>query len=72
MVDKDGDPCPIATLPLQFIVFGEGVFKSVCNGDAISLESFELPRMKLFSGKLVVLVQYTKKAGTIEFSVSGS
>ncbi|WP_222536960.1 hypothetical protein [Pedobacter sp. ZS13-49] len=53
-------------------MFGERVFKSVCNGDAISLESFELPRMKLFSGKPVVLVQSTKNAGAIELSVSGS
>lgn len=72
VVDKDGNPCPTATLPLQFSVRGEGVFKAVCNGDATSLESFELPRMKLFSGKLVVLVQSSKKAGTIELSVSGS
>lgn len=72
VVDKDGNPCPTATFPLKFNVSGEGVFKAVCNGDATSLESFELPTMKLFSGKLVVLVQSTKKAGAIELKVSGS
>lgn len=72
VVDKDGNPCPTATLPLKFSVGGEGRFKAVCNGDATSLESFELPTMKLFSGKLVVLVQSTKKAGAIELRVSGN
>ena len=72
VVDKDGNPCPTATLPLKFNVTGEGIFKAACNGDATSLESFELPTMRLFSGKLVVLIQSTKKAGTMELSVSGS
>lgn len=72
VVDKDGNPCPTASLPLKFSVSGEGVYKAACNGDATSLESFELPTMKLFSGKLVVLVQSTKKAGAIELSVNGS
>lgn len=72
VVDKDGNPCPTAALPLKFSVSGDGVYKAACNGDATSLESFELPTMKLFSGKLVVLVQSTKKAGAIELSVNGS
>ena len=72
VLDKDGNPCPTATLPLKFSVTGEGIFKAACNGDATSLESFELPTMKLFSGKLVVLVQSSKKAGTMELSVTGS
>ena len=72
VVDKDGNPCPTATFPLKFKVSGEGIFKAVCNGDATSLESFELPTMKLFSGKLVVLVQSTKKAGAIELKINGS
>lgn len=72
VLDKDGNPCPTASLSLKFKVTGEGIFKAACNGDATSLESFALPTMKLFSGKLVVLVQSTKKAGTMELSVTGS
>jgi beta-galactosidase len=72
VVDKNGIPCPTVSSSLHFKVKGEGVFKATCNGDATSLESFELPTMKLFSGKLVVLVQSLKKAGHIELSVSGS
>lgn len=71
VVDKAGNPCPTATAQLKFDVSGAGAFKAVCNGDATSLESFEQPTMKLFSGKLVVLVQSTKKAGVINLSVNG-
>ncbi|MRX46813.1 DUF4982 domain-containing protein [Pedobacter puniceum] len=71
VVDKDGNPCPTASNQLNFKVKGEGVFKAACNGDATSLEQFNLSTMKLFSGKLVVLVQSVKKAGKIELLVSG-
>ncbi|EDM34640.1 beta-galactosidase [Pedobacter sp. BAL39] len=71
VVDKDGNPCPTASMSLKFDVKGEGVFKAVCNGDATSLESFEQPTMKLFSGKLVVLVQSTTKSGDITLHVTG-
>lgn len=71
VVDKNGNPCPTASQSLNFKVKGQGVFKAACNGDATSLEQFELPTMKLFSGKLVVLVQSLKQAGNIVLSVSG-
>lgn len=71
VVDKNGIPCPDAALPLQFSVKGAGSFRAACNGDATSLEPFHLPTMKTFSGKLVVLVQATDKAGDIELNVTG-
>lgn len=71
VVDKEGNPCPTATDALHFSVTGHGAFKAVCNGDATSLESFELPKMKLFSGKLVVLVQSAATAGSITLKVNG-
>lgn len=71
VVDKNGIPCPTATNQLQFEVTGEGIFRAACNGDATSLELFHLPTMKLFSGKLVVLVKSTKETGKIELKVSG-
>jgi beta-galactosidase len=72
VVDKKGIPCPTATNQLKFKVKGNGTYRASCNGDATSLEPFHLPTMKLFSGKLVVLVQATNKAGEIELEVSGS
>nr|WP_228530346.1 DUF4982 domain-containing protein [Tamlana sp. I1] len=71
VVDKNGIPCPTATNQLQFKVSGNGKFRAACNGDATSLELFHLPTMKLFSGKLVVLVESTKVAGPMELLVSG-
>jgi len=70
VVDKNGIPCPTATNQLLFNVKGDGVFRAACNGDATSLEMFHLPTMKLFSGKLVVLVQSASKAGEIELKVT--
>lgn len=71
VVDKNGNFCPTATNQLQFEVTGKGIFRAACNGDATSLELFHLPTMKLFSGKVVVLVKTTKEAGKITLKVIG-
>ncbi len=71
VVDKNGIPCPTATNALNFEVKGAGTFKATCNGDATSLESFVKPTMKLFSGKLVVVLQSDKKGGAITLKVKG-
>ncbi|MFC3559937.1 DUF4982 domain-containing protein [Pedobacter jamesrossensis] len=72
VVDKNGNPCPTTTQRLNFEVKGAGAFKAVCNGDATSLEMFDKPTMKLFSGKLVILVQSGKIPGDIILKVKGS
>ncbi len=71
VVDKDGNPCPDATNQLSFRVEGAGSYRASCNGDATSLDVFHQPTMKLFSGKLVVLVQSAESAGSIHLAVSG-
>lgn len=71
VIDREGRPCPTATNQLQFKVKGEGSYRAACNGDATSLEMFHLPTMKLFSGKLVVLVQSSQDQGKINLTVSG-
>ncbi|MBG6235851.1 beta-galactosidase [Pedobacter sp. CAN_A7] len=71
VVDEKGNPCPNVNDQLKFNVTGKGTFRAVCNGDATSLEQFHLPTMKLFNGKLVVLVQSGTAAGDINLSVSG-
>lgn len=70
VVDKNGNVCPTANLPLTFNVTGSGVYRAACNGDATSLEVFHLPTMKTFNGKLVVLVQSTETPGNIGLQVS--
>ena len=67
--DKDGNECPLADDELTFEVSGAGTFKAACNGDATSLEPFTHPHMKLFSGKLVVIVQSSKQKGNITLKV---
>ncbi|MBT8308282.1 MAG: DUF4982 domain-containing protein [Maribacter sp.] len=71
VVDEKGNECPTATNHLNFKVKGNGFYRAACNGDPTSLEMFHLPTMKLFSGKLVVLVGSTNKKGPIELSVTG-
>lgn len=69
LADKDGNFCPTADDEMEFEVSGNGVFQAACNGDATSLEPFTEPRMKLFSGKLVVIVRATTEAGNITLTV---
>ena len=71
VVDKNGNPSPTASNRLNFEVNGNGKFRAVCNGDAVSLELFHKPSMKVFNGKLVVLVQAASAEGEIELRVSG-
>lgn len=71
VVDKNGNPCPTASNSLSFEVAGNGKYRAVCNGDATSLELFHLPSMKVFNGKLVVLVQSSTQPGNIQLTVSG-
>lgn len=72
VVDKNGVPCPTATNQLKFKVSGSGTYRAACNGDATSLELFHKDTMKLFSGKLIVLVQSSKTAGKIKLEVNGT
>ena len=65
LVDKDGNFCPTDEREISFKVKGAGVFKAVANGNSASLESFQVPRMKLFSGQLTALVQSLEKGGSI-------
>lgn len=69
VVDVDGNLCPDAGNLLQFEVTGAGSFKAVANGDATSLEAFQEPRMKVFSGRLVFIVQAGEKAGKVNVVV---
>ena len=71
VVDKNGIPCPTAQHQLNFEVTGKGSFRAVCNGNPTSLELFHLPSMKLFNGKLVVLIQSSEEVGAITLKVTG-
>ena len=70
IVDKDGNFCPNETRQIKFKVKGAGTFRAAANGNSASLESFQEPQMKLFSGQLTAIVQSTEEAGTITFEAS--
>lgn len=72
VVDKNGNECLTANNQLNFNVRGAGAYRAACNGDATSLEQFHLPTMKVFNGKLVILVQSTSETGSIQLDVTGA
>ncbi|GIZ14848.1 glycoside hydrolase family 2 TIM barrel-domain containing protein [Capnocytophaga catalasegens] len=67
-IDKDGNLCPLANNLITFKVSGMGTYRASANGDATSTDQFHLPKMHLFNGKLVAIVQSGEKAGKITFS----
>jgi beta-galactosidase len=72
VVDKNGIPCRTATNQLKFKVTGAGTYRAACNGDATSLEMFHKDTMKLFSGKLVVLVKSKTTSGDIKLEINSA
>lgn len=70
VVDKDGNLCSDDTRQIQFKVKGAGSFHAVANGNSVSLESFQDPFMKAFSGELTAIVKSGEKPGTITFEAS--
>ncbi|GIM58302.1 DUF4982 domain-containing protein [Capnocytophaga canimorsus] len=66
-VDKDGNLCPNVNDLVTFKVSGAGTYRAASNGDATSTDQFHLPKMHLFNGKLVAIVQSSEKAGEITF-----
>ena len=57
VTDADGNWVPGFDGVLKVRTSGKLRFKAVCNGDATSLESFHLPRMKAFHGKLTAICE---------------
>ncbi len=65
VVDRNGNPCPNVNELVSFTVKGDGSYRAGANGDPTSLDPFHLPRMHLFNGKLVAIVESSEKPGTI-------
>lgn len=70
VVDKDGNLCPNADNQISFKVKGSGVYRAGANGNPASLESFQKPQMKVFSGMMTAIVQSDEKAGTIRLEAT--
>ena len=65
VVDRYGNPCPNVNELVNFKVKGAGNYRAGANGNAASLDLFHLPKMHLFNGKLVSIVESTETPGTI-------
>jgi len=65
VVDKNGNLCPNVNELVNFSVKGAGTYRAAANGDATCTDVFHLPKMHLFGGKLVAIVQAADKAGEI-------
>ena len=62
-VDKDGNLCPNVNDLVTFSVKGVGSYRVAANGDPTCTDVFHLPKMHLFNGKLVVIVQSGEEKG---------
>ena len=62
-VDKDGNLCPNVNDLVTFSVKGVGSYRAAANGDPTCTDVFHLPKMHLFNGKLVVIVQSGEQKG---------
>ena len=73
VVDKEGNLCPNASNQISFKVKGKGYYRAGANGDPTSLESFQEPHMKVFSGMMTAIVASTEEPGkiTLEATAKG-
>ncbi|MDC0584261.1 DUF4982 domain-containing protein [Bacteroidales bacterium] len=68
--DANGTPCPLAENMIDFKIEGNGALTGVGSGNPRSLESFQAPHRKLFSGKCMLIVKSTEEAGNINITAS--
>ena len=66
--DKNGNLCPNADNLVKFSIKGAGELIAVDNGNQTSLESFQAPQRKAFSGMCLAVLKSTNKAGKIELT----
>lgn len=70
VVDKNGNLCPNAANEIVFKVKGAGSYCAGANGDPVSLESFQEPHMKVFSGMMTAIVSSSEEPGEIILEAS--
>lgn len=70
VADKDGNILPTDTREVKFTVKGAGSYEATANGDPTSLNSFQAPSNRLFSGAATAIVRSADAPGTLTFTVS--
>lgn len=71
-VDRDGILSPLAENLAEVKVTGAGRLAATDNGNPQSFEPFSSPRVKLFNGKAMIIVQSGTEAGTIIVEVKSA
>ncbi len=71
VTDVAGTPVPDAANRLTFDITGPGSLIGLENGDILDLDPHKINNRKLFSGKLVALVQAADESGEVNVTVSG-
>jgi beta-galactosidase len=69
-LDRDGNPVANANNEIQLTVEGPGQRLYLNNGDSTDRTSYQSASMRLFSGKLLALVEQTGPAGKIKVCAS--
>lgn len=72
IVDNKGNLCPKADNLLFFDVDGDIELKAVCNGNPTEQTSFSSSYMRVFNGKLVIVVQSKNKSGIGKLKIYGA
>jgi beta-galactosidase len=72
VVDKQGNPCPMADNLIKFEVSGAGELKGVDNGCQTNLEPFTAQQIKLFNGLALGIIQSSKRPGVIAVKVTSN
>ena len=65
LLDKEGNPCPLADRLVKFTVDGEGFIAGTDNGNQNDHNSLKKPERNLFFGKCMAIVQSNGKVGKI-------
>lgn len=69
-VDKDGNIVENAVNRVDAEVIGEGRLAGLDNGDSTDFEDYKCNSRRMFSGKLLVAVMTTDKAGSVEVKLT--
>ena len=70
VVDRNGNLCPLADNEISVKVKGKGSYRAGANGNPASLESFQEPKMKAFSGMMTAIVSSSEEPGEIVLEAS--
>ena len=70
VVDKNGNLCPLADNEISFKVKGAGTYRAGEYGNPVSIESFQQPKMKVFSGMMTAIVSSSEEPGDIVLEAS--